>query len=63
MSPDDDCEWSAEELTEEEWHLFIAYCFRDELADPREDVYTLEDGIPSHGPPQPGGEPAQAEEQ
>lgn len=48
MSPDEDCEWSAEELTEEEWSLFIAYCLRDELADPREDIYTLEDGTPSH---------------
>ena len=43
-------EYSDEDLTEEEWMLFIAYCLRNELNDPREDLYTLEDGSPSHEP-------------
>jgi hypothetical protein len=42
--PENEFDWSTEELTEEEWKLFVAYGLRDELADPREDIYTLEDG-------------------
>ncbi len=33
-------DWSSEELTEDEWHQFIAYELRDELNDPREDIYS-----------------------
>jgi hypothetical protein len=43
-------EWSDEELTEDEWRQLVAYSLRDELADPREDIYTEEDGTPSHEP-------------
>lgn len=32
----------------EEWMLFAANGFRDELADPREDIYDLTDGEPIH---------------
>jgi hypothetical protein len=45
-NPEDEYDWSTEELTEDEWRLFVAYGLRDELADPREDIYTLEDGEP-----------------
>ena len=43
-------EYTDEELTEDEWRQLVAYSLRDELADPREDIYTEEDGEPSHGP-------------
>lgn len=33
-------DWTTEELTDEEWRQFIAHSLRDELADPREDIYT-----------------------
>ena len=42
----DECDWDADELTADEWALFVAQSFRDELNDPREDIYTLEDGTP-----------------
>ncbi len=35
-----------EDLTEEEWRHFIAYTLREELADPRDDIYTEDDGEP-----------------
>ena len=43
-------EWDDADLTEEEWMQFIAYCWRDELSDPRDDIYTLEDGQPLDAP-------------
>ncbi len=48
--PTDEPEWSDEELTEDEWRQLVAHSLRDELADPREDVYTEEDGEPPHAP-------------
>lgn len=39
-------EYSTEELTDEEWRQFIAHTLRNELADPREDIYTEADGEP-----------------
>lgn len=39
-----------EDLTDDEWRQFIAHTLKDELNDPREDIYTLEDGEPSHAP-------------
>ena len=44
----DDLEWSAEALTDDEWRQVVAYGLRDELSDPREDIYTEQDGVPSH---------------
>lgn len=35
-----------EDITKEEWMAFIAENWKDELSDPREDIYTLEDGEP-----------------
>jgi hypothetical protein len=36
-----------DDLTDEEWRMFIAHCFADSLKDPREDIYTAEDGEPA----------------
>jgi hypothetical protein len=33
-----------EDVTEEEWRLFVAQGLRRELEDPREDIYSLDDG-------------------
>jgi hypothetical protein len=38
--------WDAEELSADEWHTYIAHTLKDELNDPREDIYTLEHGEP-----------------
>jgi hypothetical protein len=46
----EELEYCDEELTAEEWMQFIAYCWRDELNDPRDDIYTLEDGQPEDAP-------------
>ena len=43
-------DWSADELSEDEWGLFVAQGLAAELNDSREDIYTLDDGVPSHGP-------------
>jgi hypothetical protein len=43
-----DYEWPAEDLTDDEWRQVVARSFH-ELADPREDLYTLEDGSPEDG--------------
>ena len=40
---EDDYEWPAPDLTEDEWRQFVAHGLRDELADPREDTYMIED--------------------
>ena len=45
-----DAEWTAADVTEEEWRLFAARGLAAELADPREDIYTLDDGEPLHEP-------------
>jgi hypothetical protein len=37
-----------DEMTEDEWAEFVAWGLRDELNDPREDIYTLEDGEPEN---------------
>lgn len=42
-------DWSAEELTDEEWRQFIAHTLEGELLDPREDLYTEADGEPVNG--------------
>jgi hypothetical protein len=41
-------EYTLDELTDDEWALFVAQGLADELSDPREDVYTPEHGTPSH---------------
>jgi hypothetical protein len=45
---DDDYEWPTDDVTEEDWRLFVAQGLRNELNDPREDIYTLEDGVPEN---------------
>jgi hypothetical protein len=42
--PENDYEWPAPDLTEDEWRQFVAHSLRQELEDPREDIYTPEDG-------------------
>ncbi|HEY2784335.1 MAG TPA: hypothetical protein VGJ05_05100 [Fimbriiglobus sp.] len=46
----DSAGWNEEELNAEEWSLFVAHGLSDYLNDPREDVYTLEDGMPFDAP-------------
>lgn len=41
--------WSAEELSDQQWRQFIAHSLQNELADPREDIYTEADGEPVDG--------------
>ena len=48
--PTHELEWSSEELTQDEWMQFVAHGLRDELNDPREDIYTEQDGEPPHAP-------------
>ena len=43
-------DWATDELSEEEWRLFTAHGLSAELADAREDIYTLDDGEPLHEP-------------
>ena len=43
-----DAEWTADDVTDDEWRLFAAEGLAAELADPREDIYTLADGEPLH---------------
>jgi hypothetical protein len=45
QSPEE-LEWSAEELSDEEWALFATQAWEESLNDPREDIYTLDDGEP-----------------
>jgi hypothetical protein len=47
--PPDQDDWSSEELSEDEWRAVIAHSLEAELNDPREDLYTLEDGEPPDG--------------
>jgi hypothetical protein len=37
-----------EDLTDEEWMAAINRAWAEDLNDPRQDIYTLEDGTPSH---------------
>jgi hypothetical protein len=47
LIPDDsDFEWPLPDVTEDEWRQFVANGLRTELEDPREDIYSLEDGEP-----------------
>lgn len=41
--PDED--WDADELTQEQWALFVAQGLQPGLSDPRDDTYTLQDGV------------------
>jgi hypothetical protein len=50
LGTDEDYEWPAEDLTEEEWHQFVAHAWRDELEDSGQDIYTADDGAPVDGP-------------
>ena len=43
---DEEQQWCDEDLTDDEWRQFVAYLWSDSLNDPREDIYTLEDGQP-----------------
>jgi hypothetical protein len=47
--PAEDPDWSAEELSDDDWRAVIAHSLEKELNDPREDLYTLEDGEPADG--------------
>jgi hypothetical protein len=42
-------EWTDEELSEEEWRQLVAHGLRNELNDPREDIYGPGDGEPVNG--------------
>ncbi len=37
-----------EDVTDEEWLAMVSRSFADDLNDPRQDIYTLEDGVPSN---------------
>lgn len=39
-------DYPEEEITPEEWARFVAENWKDMLGDPREDIYTLQDGEP-----------------
>jgi hypothetical protein len=39
----------AEEDEQGDWQALINHSWAQDWSDPREDVYTLEDGKPSHG--------------
>jgi hypothetical protein len=41
---------ATEEETEGEWRALINQSWSKDWNDPREDIYTLEDGTPSHEP-------------
>ena len=45
-----DAEWASDDPTEDEWLHFSARGLAAELADPREDIYTLADGEPLDEP-------------
>lgn len=40
----DEHNWAPDELSTDEWSLFVAQGLSVELADPREDIYSLADG-------------------
>lgn len=42
----DPIEYDLDDLTDEEWALFVSQGLDDELNDERQDVYTLDDGTP-----------------
>ncbi len=39
-----------EDLTDDEWMATIARTWADSLNDPRDDIYSMDDGEPSNGP-------------
>jgi hypothetical protein len=41
-----DYEWPLPDLTEDEWMQAVAESWADDLNDPRQDIYTLDDGEP-----------------
>lgn len=43
-------DWSADELSEDEWRELVVHSLTAELNDSREDIYTLEDGTPVDEP-------------
>jgi hypothetical protein len=43
-----DIEYDDSDLTDEEWACFVAGGLADELIDPREDIYSVDDGEPIH---------------
>jgi hypothetical protein len=47
LIPEDgeDYEWPAPDLTEDAWRQVAAHSWRKELEDPREDIYSLMDGV------------------
>jgi hypothetical protein len=45
MPPDDWIDRSDDELTSDDWLLFVVQGFADQLADPRQDIYTVADGV------------------
>jgi hypothetical protein len=46
LPADLDYEWPAPDLTDEEWGEFVSRAWCEEWEDPREDIYTLNDGKP-----------------
>jgi hypothetical protein len=43
-----DLEYDTSDITDDEWAAFVAQGLEAELNDPREDVYTFDDGKPIH---------------
>ena len=43
-----DEDWDAGGLSDDEWHNLIMHTLATELNDPREDIYSLDDGVPIH---------------
>jgi hypothetical protein len=41
-----DYEWPTADLTDDEWRQVVARTWQESLEDPRDDIYTLEDGKP-----------------
>ncbi len=44
----EELDYTLEDLTPEQWIQCIAYFWRNEWTDPREDIYTWEDGRPEN---------------
>ncbi len=43
----DELNWDANELSNDEWRMFVAQGMKSELSDPREDIYTERNGEPA----------------
>jgi hypothetical protein len=48
VADDNEYQWPTPDLTEDEWREFVAHGLRQELGDPREDLYGGEDGAPAN---------------